>query len=667
MAEPSTAAARLSREVGLLAGRLARFLRVGEGGMDAHGLAFLDACYEQAAKGAPPARESAEHPLGRLIRTFDLAPADVDVLLLAGMPEEHEGYAAVLRALHPRGEPRPSAGLIAQLLEENGASRPAFHARLVAGALARAGLIRMRGDGPFYEQTVEPAECLWPALHGLDVWPPWTAVSRHEAVRAGLDEWLADGLVNEAVGAIADGGASTVLVTAESAEVAFHRGMALTAAGGAQPVGVLAPAAANPEFELLVGAHAAARGLLPVVEIAEPEGAGMPQVPSFDTYPGPVVICGRRGALPVHGRRPVLIVPAERLSVGAHRKMWSALAPELEPRAAAQLAARYPVEPVYAAQAVCDVRALDTGTVSADRIGAAIQARSSLALAGGVQLVAPTASMPDLVLSDHRMQQIREALNRMLHQHTVLDDWGFLRGRRGARGVRMLFAGPPGTGKTLAAEVMAHELKMELLMVDISRVVSKWIGETEKNLSAVFDTAERARAVLFFDEADALFGKRTEVSDAHDRYANLETAYLLARLERFDGLAILSTNLRQNIDQAFLRRLEFAVNFDEPGREERIALWKVHLPAAAPLAPDVNLRELANLFPVVGALIRNACVAAGFLAASDGGVIRRRHLIHGMRREYEKAGKAFPGLPASVSGNHSGAGRQLEIKEEVWQ
>jgi SpoVK/Ycf46/Vps4 family AAA+-type ATPase len=231
----------------------------------------------------------------------------------------------------------------------------------------------------------------------------------------------------------------------------------------------------------------------------------------------------------------------------------------------------------------------------------------------------------------------------------VLDDWGFLQGRPGARGVRMLCSGPPGTGKTLSAEVMAHELGVDLLMVDISRVVSKWIGETEKNLAEVFDTAERAECVLFFDEADALFGRRTDVSDAHDRYANLETAYLLARLERFEGLAILSTNLRQNVDPAFIRRLEFVVDFDEPGRAEREALWRCHLPPEAPLAPDVDLLELVGLYPIVGALIRNAAVAAGFLAAAEGGPITRSHLVRAVRREYEKSGRAFPGVPAGVS------------------
>ena len=178
----------------------------------------------------------------------------------------------------------------------------------------------------------------------------------------------------------------------------------------------------------------------------------------------------------------------------------------------------------------------------------------------------------------------------------------------------MLFSGPPGTGKSLSAEVVAGALGVDLLVVDISRVVSKRIGETEKNLAEVFDAAERAQAVLLFDEADALFGKRTEVADAHDRYANLETAYLLSRLERFEGLAILSTNLRQNIDPAFLRRLEFVVEYSEPSIAERTALWRSHIPDQAPVAADVNLQELATLYPVVGGLIRNASVAAGFLA-----------------------------------------------------
>ncbi|HEX9186821.1 MAG TPA: ATP-binding protein, partial [Vicinamibacteria bacterium] len=155
-------------------------------------------------------------------------------------------------------------------------------------------------------------------------------------------------------------------------------------------------------------------------------------------------------------------------------------------------------------------------------------------------------------------------------------------------------------------------------------------------------------AILFFDEADALFGKRTEVSDAHDRYANLETAYLLSRLERFEGLAILSTNLRQNIDAAFLRRLEFVVEFPEPSAADRCELWRRHIPEEAPGAREVDLVELATLYSIVGGLIRNASVAAGFLAAASGSPITRSLLVRAIHREYEKAGRSFPGLPAGM-------------------
>jgi SpoVK/Ycf46/Vps4 family AAA+-type ATPase len=331
--------------------------------------------------------------------------------------------------------------------------------------------------------------------------------------------------------------------------------------------------------------------------------------------------------------------------------MWGLALPELADQAG-PLARRYPVDPSTAAEVaadLCHLQALEGRPITTADVAHATRARSNLALASGVRLVRPGATFDDLVLPRDRLARLHEAVERLTWQWRVFDEWGFLDGRPGTRGVRLLFSGPPGTGKTLAAEVLASELSVDLLVVDVSRVVSKWLGETEKNLAVVFDSAERAQAVLFFDEADSLFSRRTQVSDAHDRYANLETAYLLARLERFEGLAVLATNLRQNIDQAFLRRLEFVLEFDEPGREERRALWRCHLPSGAPLAGDVDLDELAGLYPVVGGVIRNAAVAAGFRAAADGGAIHRRHFVHALRREYEKAGKAFPGPPAVMN------------------
>jgi len=323
--------------------------------------------------------------------------------------------------------------------------------------------------------------------------------------------------------------------------------------------------------------------------------------------------------------------------------MWGQLLPELSEHSA-QLAARFPFEPAAAKNVCDDLHYLYTGKteqIDLNAVADAVRTRSSRVLNSGVQLIRPVASWQQLVLQDPQLSQLKDASQRLFFQSCVLDDWQFLKGRRGARGVRMLFVGPPGTGKTLSAEVLANALNVDLLQVDLSRVVSKWIGETEKNLAEVFLTAESAKAVLFFDEADALFGKRTEVTDAHDRYANLETAYLLSRLERYDGLAILATNYRQNIDTAFTRRLEYIIEFEEPGFNERLKLWECHLPDQAPLDKDVNLTELASLFAIVGGHIRNAAVSAAYMAAQQECTIRQQHFIDAIRREYEKSGKAF--------------------------
>jgi hypothetical protein len=440
-------------------------------------------------------------------------------------------------------------------------------------------------------------------------------------------------------------------VTADNEDVAFHRARAIVQEAGLDSVGVLLRGTVGPELEQLIRVHTLLRGVVPVVRLASMEGQPAPEAPSFSDYPGVLVLCGRAGMTTVCGSRPLLSVTIERMSPQARRQMWKEVLPDLAEQSNF-LAARHPVEPAAAAEVAADVRLaekLHGRATTAEDVSTGFRARGGLTLSSGVKLIRPRATFDDLVIPRDRQSQLREAVERLDLQSRVFDEWGFLKGRTGARGVRLLFAGPPGTGKTLSAEVIAGALSADLLVVDISRVVSKWIGETEKNLSAVFDAAERAQAVLFFDEADALFGKRTEVSDAHDRYANLETAYLLARLEAFEGLTVLATNLRQNIDQAFLRRLEFVIDFDEPDREERFALWRCHLPPDAPLGDDVNLYELASLYPVVGGVIRNAATAAGFLAASDGTPIVQNHFVHAIRREYEKAGRAFPGVPAGMT------------------
>jgi hypothetical protein len=248
-------------------------------------------------------------------------------------------------------------------------------------------------------------------------------------------------------------------------------------------------------------------------------------------------------------------------------------------------------------------------------------------------------TLSDLVLPPDRMAAVHEVVRRVKHRATVLHEWGLDAVSSRGRGLIALFHGASGTGKTMAAEAVAHTLRMQLFRVDLAGVVSKYIGETEKNLRAIFEEADRADAVLLFDEADALFGKRSDVRDAHDRYANIEINYLLQRIEAFDGIAILATNLRSHVDDAFLRRIHVTVEFPLPQELERRSLWDRSFPRTAPLGGDVDWTFLARRFELTGGAIRNAALAAAFLAADGSGVIGMAEIVNALHTELIKAGR----------------------------
>lgn len=247
----------------------------------------------------------------------------------------------------------------------------------------------------------------------------------------------------------------------------------------------------------------------------------------------------------------------------------------------------------------------------------------------------------DLVLPGDQLSQLDEICSRYRHQQVVYGNWGFGRKLSLGRGLSALFSGHPGTGKTMAAEVIANKLLLDLYKIDLSQVVSKYIGETEKSLNSIFKEAQASNAILFFDEADALFGKRTEVKDSHDRYANIEVSYLLQKMEEYDGIAILATNLRKNIDEAFLRRMQSIIEFPFPDEEERKRIWEVVFPREAPIAGDVNFSDLARSIRLAGGNLKNIALAAAFYAAGDGGVIRQQHVASATRREYQKLGQSW--------------------------
>jgi AAA+ superfamily predicted ATPase len=269
----------------------------------------------------------------------------------------------------------------------------------------------------------------------------------------------------------------------------------------------------------------------------------------------------------------------------------------------------------------------------------ACRAHSNQQLGLLARKIQPHYTWRDLVLPADRLAQLREMCNVVRYAPQVYELWGFDRKLSYGKGVNVLFSGAPGTGKTMAAEVLATDLGLDLYKVDLSSVVSKYIGETEKNLDQIFREARTSNAILFFDEADALFGKRSEVKDSHDRYANIETGYLLQKMEEYDGIVILATNLRKNMDEAFVRRLYGAIDFPMPEEEDRLLIWQTTFPPEAPQAPDVDLRFLAARFKLSGGNIKNIVVAAAFLAAEEGTAISMGHLVRATRRELQKIGK----------------------------
>ncbi|MFD5347422.1 ATP-binding protein, partial [Streptomyces anulatus] len=253
--------------------------------------------------------------------------------------------------------------------------------------------------------------------------------------------------------------------------------------------------------------------------------------------------------------------------------------------------------------------------------------------------IEPTVTWDDLVLPPDTHTQLRELTARALHRDRVLGEWGMRPGGGRGRGVSALFAGDSGTGKTMSAEVIAADLGLDLYTVDLATVIDKYVGETEKNLERIFTEAAGVNGVLLFDEADAIFGKRSDVKDAHDRYANVESAYLLQRMESFDGLAILATNLRANLDDAFTRRLDLVIDFPVPDPEQRLLLWDRCLGRTLPRGTDLDLPFCAENFELAGGNIRSIAVTAAYLAADTGGAVTMETVIHAIQREYQKLGR----------------------------
>ena len=419
------------------------------------------------------------------------------------------------------------------MLDRRGHQRVELRRLLTEGRAVRCGLVRLDGSEALFERSILLAAGLWEALHGLDAFPAGLDRVPTRPAPDGLAGWLSDPAVARAARVLRDGTPVTLMVRAADEAVALGRCAALAEAAGARLLAARLGPGDAAAIQLL-GAHAAVRDATPVLVIRPADGAGALEL-ATGSLPGPLLVVAPAGAaLRFPPDRPVLSVPAGPLCLADRRLAWQAALPELSEADVAVLAARHPLDPALIEPVAIDARA---GRTPADpvSIAALIRARAVAALPPGVEVVTPSVPWSRLVLADGAGFQLRDAVARLEYQALVLDDWQVRQHARASRGVRLLLTGLPGTGKSLAAEAVASAAGTDLLRVDVSQIVSKWIGETEKNLAAAFDVAERTQAVLLLDEADALFGTRTEISDAHDRYANLETAYLLQRLDRFDG------------------------------------------------------------------------------------------------------------------------------------
>jgi hypothetical protein len=282
---------------------------------------------------------------------------------------------------------------------------------------------------------------------------------------------------------------------------------------------------------------------------------------------------------------------------------------------------------------------LTGGKLTAEDLRRGARAQNAAGLERLARRVEPAVGWTDIVLPESARSQLHDLAARARNRDKVLLEWQMRKGGGRGRGVTALFAGDSGTGKTMSAEVIAGELGLDLYTVNLATVVDKYVGETEKNLERIFAEAGGVNAVLLFDEADAIFGKRSEVRDAHDRYANIESAYLLQRMETFDGLAILATNLRSNIDDAFTRRLDMIIDFPPPDEQSRLAIWQRCLLPPVPSAPDLDLGFCAKAFTLSGGNIRSAATTAGYLAAGRSGTVGMPELISAIQQEYRKLGR----------------------------
>lgn len=578
---------------------------------------------------------------------LDLSPVESAAILLALAPEIDGKYGRIYGYLQDDVTRRqPTVGLVLDLFCRDAEERLSCLALFDRGARLRAGRLIEVGDD---------ASRSWPLiaqpfrldrqvrrlfLGGRDLDERLACGARLSAADGDIGSLPLPAEVAAQVAAAAtllNGGHARLQVTGRDSRLLRQVAEAMVAASG-RPMLVVDPASCQPSPDLIQREARWQRAVViaPVDDDQRSElldGLDLVVVTASETSPAMLAM----GFLPIKVPSADLRIRSSRWRVAAQE-----VGLELDADAVDTVARSYRLS---ASDIEDAVRMAHTAATLGDRtvpnLRRAAEAAGELA-ARGVATVARQVELchrwDDLVLPQDTTDQLRELSNRVRLQTEVLDDWGMRRGST-SNSLHALFSGPSGTGKTAAAQIVAAELGLQLWRVELSTVVSKYIGETEKNLDRIFTAAKTADVVLIFDEADALFGKRSAVRDSHDRYANVEISYLLQRMEEHDGVAILATNLRTNLDEAFLRRLAFDIHFPLPDERDRLLIWQRVFPAQVKLAADLDLAALAARHRLSGGQIRNVAVASAYLARTEGDTVQMRHVEHAVRREYQKLGR----------------------------
>ncbi len=579
---------------------------------------------------------AADAPLARLAEAWRLSLAETLALALAAAVEQDLMTGRALAYVQaPVGGSRPTLGLLAAAFGPLDGARAAGPAQLATQTAFAGGALAFAGEGgALPERSVSLPLPLCLALHGEEsAWPGGRidSAGRHpplpESVRADCRRQAA---------ALAAPDAPALVLRASALEEARAAAALIAEALDRRPYFVEQPPLPGLAAWLLL------RDLVPVF-VLEPGPGETREVPELPCHGGPVLaVAGPDGAIEAPGRT-VIAWALPRPSLEERTTLWRQALPQGE--AAATLAHSHRFGPARIAQlgrlAAHQARLEGAETADSGTVRRLARAGAGAGLDSLAQLVPEGIADEAFVLSPELRRELEALLARCHARDGLTERLGAAAHARYTAGVRALFVGPSGTGKTLAAGWLATRLGLPLYRVDLASINSKYIGETEKNLARLLARAERAEAVLLFDEADSLFGKRTDVRDANDRFANTQTNYLLQRIETFDGIAILTSNSRGRFDTAFSRRLDVIVEFPAPGPAERRALWQAHLGDGHALSVQ-ELNQLAGQCDFAGGQIRNVVLAAAVAARIDGAAIGFEHVLRALHAEYRKAGRPVP-------------------------